>query len=68
MDIILDDVFNKLNSEDQELYSRVARFAYELGYKCKRAKTKDSSTNQFYSTGTNGFRIYGIGSFNQCCQ
>lgn len=41
MDIILDDFFNKLNSEDQELYSRVARFAYELGYKCKRAKTKD---------------------------
>jgi ferredoxin-like protein FixX len=41
METTLNDFFNSLNDEDRKMYSKIANFAYELGYKAKRAKTKD---------------------------
>jgi hypothetical protein len=41
MDQTLDNFLNSLNDEDKKIYSEIANFAYELGYKAKRAKTKD---------------------------
>lgn len=41
MDQGLNDFFNCLNEGDKRIYSEIANFAYELGYKAKRAKTKD---------------------------
>jgi hypothetical protein len=41
MEATLNDFFNSLNDEDRKIYSVIANFAYELGYKAKRAKTKD---------------------------
>lgn len=41
MNTVLNDFLNNLTSEDKQIYSEIANFAYELGYKCKRAKTKD---------------------------
>lgn len=38
---IFDDFLNNLNCEDKKIYTEIANFAYELGYKVKRAKTKD---------------------------
>lgn len=37
----LNDFFSSLNDDDKKIYSEIANFAYELGYKAKRAKTKD---------------------------
>lgn len=41
METILCDFLNSLNEEDKKIYSEIANFANELGYKVKRAKTKD---------------------------
>jgi ferredoxin-like protein FixX len=41
METTLNDFFNSLNDEDRIIYFKIANFAYELGYKAKRAKTKD---------------------------
>lgn len=41
METTLNDFFNSLNDEDRKIYFKIANFAYELGYKAKRAKTKD---------------------------
>ena len=41
METTLNDFFNSLNDEDRKIYSKIANFAYELGYKAKRANTKD---------------------------
>lgn len=41
MNNTLNDFFNGLNDDDKEIYSEIADFAYELGYKPKRARTKD---------------------------
>lgn len=41
MDSALNDFFTLLNDEDKQIYSEIAKLAYELGYKAKRAKTKD---------------------------
>jgi signal recognition particle subunit SEC65 len=37
----LGEFFDSLNSNDKEIYSEVADFVSKLGYKAKRAKTKD---------------------------
>lgn len=41
METTLNDFFNSLNDKDRKIYFEIATFAYELGYKAKRAKTKD---------------------------
>ncbi|MEG0775347.1 hypothetical protein [Clostridium sp.] len=41
MDTTLNDFLNSLNDVDKKIYSEIAIFTYELGYKAKRAKTKD---------------------------
>lgn len=41
MSTVLNDFLNNLNREDKQIYSEIAAFAYELGYKVKRARTKD---------------------------
>ena len=41
MEPTLNDFFNSLSDEDRKIYSEIATCAYELGYKAKRAKTKD---------------------------
>jgi hypothetical protein len=41
MEAVLNNFLNDLNNEDKKIYSEIANFAYELGYKAKRAKTKD---------------------------
>jgi ferredoxin-like protein FixX len=41
METTLNDFFNSLNDEDRKIYSKIVNFVYELGYKAKRAKTKD---------------------------
>jgi hypothetical protein len=41
MDQVLNDFFNSLKDDDKKIYSEIANFAYELGYKAKRTKTKD---------------------------
>jgi hypothetical protein len=41
MDATLNYFFNCLSEDDKKIYSEITSFAYELGYKAKRAKTKD---------------------------
>lgn len=41
METTLNDFLNSLNDKDRKIYSEIANFVYELGYKAKRAKTKD---------------------------
>lgn len=49
MDTTLNVFFNSLNDENKKIYSEIAIFAYELGYKAKRAKTKD--INYIFTSG-----------------
>jgi hypothetical protein len=41
METNLNHILNNLNDEDRKIYSEIVNFVYELGYKAKRAKTKD---------------------------
>lgn len=41
MKTIINGFLSNLNDEDKKIYSEIAFFAYDLGYRAKRAKTKD---------------------------